>query len=343
MWDSSMLKENAKSALKGFYWKAVLVSIITGLLAGSGGSSGRAGGSSAANSDSYDELINSIESSTGGSADEQLAAFVVGVLVVVGIILVVALIIGMVYAAFVAYPIKVGEIRFYLDGRRNDVSVGKVFYQFKDGRYMATVKGMFSMYVKIWLWSLLFIIPGIIKTYEYFLVPYILAENPNISRERAFQISKETMNGEKMNLFLLCFSFIGWFFLGAITLVGTVFVMPYYNATLAEFYCCMREKALSRGIASPSELFDDFSQPAAPQGFFGGGYSPVQPQDPYAAQGQPYQSYQPYQSAPQAPEAPQPQQPASTTMDSISFDDFNSGNDSSNDNNNDSYNGPDIL
>ena len=60
------------------------------------------------------------------------------------------------------------------------------------------------------LWSLLLLIPGIVKAYEYRMVPYLLADYPELSTEEAFRISREMMNGEKMNTFILDLSFIGW-------------------------------------------------------------------------------------------------------------------------------------
>ena len=259
MWTNSMLKQNAKASLKNYYWMAVLASFIASLLTGAGGGSGRAASSSsgasagaAASGSEFDSLFGNIES------ESEAIGILAGVAAIGLVIVLVVVVAAFCYSFFIGAPVTVGHNRFYLDARRGDVSVGKLFFQFKDGRYMATVKTMFFMSLKIFLWSLLFWIPGIIKTYEYFLVPYIVAENPHISRERAFEISRETMNGEKMGVFLLQLSFIGWFFLGAITLIGIFFVTPYYQATLAEFYCCMRAKALAQGIARPDELIENY-------------------------------------------------------------------------------------
>ena len=66
------------------------------------------------------------------------------------------------------------------------------------------------------LWTLLFVIPGIVKHYEYLMIPYILAENPGMDRKEAFQISKRMMDGQKMETFILDLSFIGWILLSAI-------------------------------------------------------------------------------------------------------------------------------
>jgi uncharacterized membrane protein len=90
----------------------------------------------------------------------------------------------------------------------------------------------------IWLWSLLFIIPGIVKSYEYRLVPYIVSENPNISFKEAQAESKKLMKGNKWKSFILDLSFIGWDFLSLCTLglLEIFFVGPYKASTDAALY-----------------------------------------------------------------------------------------------------------
>jgi uncharacterized membrane protein len=92
------------------------------------------------------------------------------------------------------------------------------------------------------LWSLLLIIPGIVKYYEYLMVPYLLAENPYLSREEAFAESKRMMDGEKWNAFVLDLSFLGWILLSELTagLVGVFYVNPYVNGTHAALFEALR-------------------------------------------------------------------------------------------------------
>ena len=94
------------------------------------------------------------------------------------------------------------------------------------------------------LWTLLLIIPGIIKSYEYRMIPYILAENPDLEWREVFSISRRMMDGEKWNAFILDLSFLGWAFLSAITLglVGIFYVNPYKGLTDAALYMALREK-----------------------------------------------------------------------------------------------------
>ena len=91
------------------------------------------------------------------------------------------------------------------------------------------------------LWSLLLIIPGIIKALAYSQVFYILAEQPDMTPTEAIKKSQEMMKGHKMRLFLLMLSFLGWFILGALAFgVGIFFVLPYFQTTLANFYVDLR-------------------------------------------------------------------------------------------------------
>ena len=90
----------------------------------------------------------------------------------------------------------------------------------------------------IWLWSLLFIIPGIIKAYEYRLVPYIISENPQMNYRDALAESKKLMAGNKWKSFVLDLSFIGWDLLAGLTLgvLDIFFVGPYKASTDAALY-----------------------------------------------------------------------------------------------------------
>ena len=87
------------------------------------------------------------------------------------------------------------------------------------------------------LWSLLFIIPGIVKAYSYSMAYYITVDNPTYTWKQCIDQSKDMMNGHKMDLFVQDLSFIGWSFVGALCLgIGTLWVIPYQQATRAHFY-----------------------------------------------------------------------------------------------------------
>ena len=100
-----------------------------------------------------------------------------------------------------------------------------------------------SMDLKTLLWLFLFIVPGVIKAYEYSMIPYLLAENPNLSADEAFSLSKQMTTGQKMDLFVLDLSFLGWIILGAICCgIGLLFVQPYPEATKAEVYLILKHR-----------------------------------------------------------------------------------------------------
>lgn len=89
----------------------------------------------------------------------------------------------------------------------------------------------------VFLWSLLLLIPGLIKSYAYAMTPYILAEKPGMGANDAITKSRELMKGHKWQLFLLDLSFVGWMLLGVLTLgLALFYAWPYYQAARAEFY-----------------------------------------------------------------------------------------------------------
>jgi uncharacterized membrane protein len=87
------------------------------------------------------------------------------------------------------------------------------------------------------------------------MVPYILADNPNIGVEKAISLSTEMTMGHKLDMFVLDLSFLGWYLLGTLAFgIGIFFVMPYDNATKAELYLSLRENALRNNLCSYNDL-----------------------------------------------------------------------------------------
>ena len=137
---------------------------------------------------------------------------------------------------FIVSPLSCGKVRTFLLGFQEDrVETANAFYYFSHD-YWNVVKILFIMYLKIVLWSLLFIIPGFVKAYEYRMIPYILAEQPDISCADAFARTKEMTQNQKMNMFVLDLSFIGWNLLGIITVIGSIFINPYIEGVYAALY-----------------------------------------------------------------------------------------------------------
>jgi hypothetical protein len=149
------------------------------------------------------------------------------------------------FAAFIAIIIKififplleVGKNRFFLQAFKEDVDIKYLISTFNKEEYWGIISCMFIKGLYEFLWTLLLIIPGIIKFYEYRFVPYILVNEPNLTAREAIEKSKNLTYGEKWNMFVLDLSFIGWRILGALFFgIGGIFVNPYVEATYARLY-----------------------------------------------------------------------------------------------------------
>ncbi len=257
MWTRDLLKSNAKFALKARYWLAVLVSLIATLLMG--GSSGFSGMSS------FRGNLQSGSSNFSGIKDffTQNSRVILPIFAGVAVIGFIAICASIAFRIFVSNPVGVGQNSYYLQNRIGKGEITTLFSAFKAG-YLNVVKVLFFKNLYIFLWSLLFIIPGIIKTYEYFAVDYILAENPHMDEKRALELSRLMTQGEKWNIFVVGLSFIGWVLLSMFTcFIGLIFLKPYIQATFAELYTALREKALAQNLAGTDEL-PGFAAPDLP-------------------------------------------------------------------------------
>lgn len=143
---------------------------------------------------------------------------------------------------FFCSPIRYSLSRAYLgliEGKRVKFSMFATGYTEAWGK---SILLSFLIWIFTLLWSLLFIIPGIIKAYSYRMAFFILADNPELSASEALQKSKEMMKGHKLDLFILDLSFIWWSLLVAITFgVALIYVAPYVGATQANFYESLKE------------------------------------------------------------------------------------------------------
>lgn len=132
--------------------------------------------------------------------------------------------------------INLGYTRFLLDQHDGKELSCKILFsqfdRFGQGFLQKFLRGLY-----IALWSLLFIIPGIVKSYSYAMTPYIMTEHPEMTANEAITASRQLMDGHKMELFLLQLSFIGWMILNIFTLgIGSLWLNPYMQATEAAFY-----------------------------------------------------------------------------------------------------------
>lgn len=137
-----------------------------------------------------------------------------------------------------------------------DPEVSDAFCGFDD--FWSAFKVNFLVGLFTYLWALLFIIPGIIKSFSYSMAMYILAENKGMGAREAINRSKAMMHGHKMDLFVLGLSFIGWMLLGAVTLgIAYIWVMPYMNATYVNFYNRIKGVEATAAEAAPEALPED--------------------------------------------------------------------------------------
>ena len=143
---------------------------------------------------------------------------------------------------FILNVFKVVSNRFVLESRTYEtVPIRRVFYLIKSGRWFHTAWVLFTTSVITTLWYLTFF-GGIIRSYRYMMVPYILAENPSVSAKEARKLSTAMMDGHKFEAFKLSLSFIGWKFLSLFTfgLLELFFVNAYEAAVFGEYYSELR-------------------------------------------------------------------------------------------------------
>lgn len=251
MWTREQLKSEAKKRMIKFYWPAVLVSFIVLTFAEGGGAVSNYYNFNNRGSEYYSNyrgLQNRIS-----SIPASVITLIVGIAILV-------MVLAWLYQFFVANILAINEKRFYLCSREYKASLGEIGYAFTNGNYLRSVGTMFLRDLFIFLWSLLLIVPGIIKSYEYRMIPYLLAENPQLSAQRAFELSKEMMKGQKWNTFVLDLSFILWGILGAITCIGVYFIRPYIVATQVELYTVLKDISKKNGITNDYELVGFYPQ-----------------------------------------------------------------------------------
>lgn len=168
--------------------------------------------------------------------------------------------IAIAFYLFVGNILYIGERRFFLESRLysgTKISRIGVLYQkqqITNPTFIMTCRNVFQF-----LWNFT-IIGGIIKYYDYKMIPYILAENPKISCKKAFSLSKQMIKGYRRKALLLDLSFAGWMILQPLTLgiLGVLFVNPYYTSTMTELYISLRRECIENKISFFEELNDPY-------------------------------------------------------------------------------------
>ena len=231
MWNRAELKMRGNMTFKKNYVSAVVVALLMGIF-------GTASGESSARRVSENSDIYSGNFFNAG----MITGLLTGIATVVILIVLVA-------KVFVGNLLKMGGYRFFILNQTAQPGIGTLLDGFRSGHYVNIVLTMFLRDLFTALWSLFLVVPGIVKHYEYLMVPYIIAENPAMDYKEAFQISKQMMDGEKMEAFIMDLSFLGWYLLSAVTcgLLAIFYVNPYVQASFAEMYTFNKQKAYQEG------------------------------------------------------------------------------------------------
>jgi len=264
VWTRPELRERGRTAFQRNYWWCVLAALILMLITG-GGSSSRSNNdkkqsnsyttknvysinlgdemTSMKSTFSKESITNKVGSSVGGftyTLGRAAYGIAGGVLSLFFIVLILAIIaFAIILHVLVFNPLEMGGRKFFMQNAlAKQDNISSFLDAFKSGYYGNVVVTMLVRDVKVFLWSLLLIIPGIVKAYEYRMVPYILAEHPELSYSEVLRISSEMMDGQKWNAFVLDLSFLGWIILAAFTcgILNIFWVNPYVYATEAELY-----------------------------------------------------------------------------------------------------------
>lgn len=136
-------------------------------------------------------------------------------------------------------PLTLGAYYMALNTvREKAVGIGQLFRWCKAvKKFIKSILIFLLMGIYITLWTMLFIIPGIVKCFSYTMTSFILNDHPGLSMNRAITESRRIMKGHKREYFLICFSFIGWFILSIVTFgIGFLWLIPYFYTTKAAFY-----------------------------------------------------------------------------------------------------------
>lgn len=225
----------ARNALTNKWFIAVAVGLVASILGGISGGGPEFkvnidGSNISMNFNVAGQTIKSI--GTNGGVDSEVGAFILASL---PIIIIASLIAAVIYFALGSF-IGVGYAKFNLNlVDKKNAAFETLFEYFSHWKTTTIARLLRALYV--FLWSLLFIIPGIVAGFSYAMTDYILAEDPELTADEAISQSKSIMMGNKWRFFCLQFSFIGWDILATLAFgIGHLWLTPYKQAAYAAFY-----------------------------------------------------------------------------------------------------------
>ena len=225
----------ARNALTNKWFIAVAVGLVASILGGISGGGPEFkvnidGSNISMNFNVAGQTIKSI--GTNGGVDSEVGAFILASL---PIIIIASLFAAVIYFALGSF-IGVGYAKFNLNlVDKKNAAFETLFEYFSHWKTTTIARLLRALYV--FLWSLLFIIPGIVAGFSYAMTDYILAEDPELTADEAISQSKSIMMGNKWRFFCLQFSFIGWDILATLAFgIGHLWLTPYKQAAYAAFY-----------------------------------------------------------------------------------------------------------
>ena len=217
MYSRIELKERAKRTMDGQYWRMVVVALVY-------------------------MILSCVLAALGQQLIFKLIVYLFWYDSLSLFTILIPLLLLLAFCFFIVNPLLVGIKAYHIQATKGQATYATLGYAFKNN-YWNIVKIMAIVVIKTMLWSLLLIIPGIIKKYEYAMIPYLLAEDSNLSMNEAFSTTKQMMTGNKFNLFVLGLSFILWYILCYYTCgIGYLFLNPYQLATYTQFYLALKQQ-----------------------------------------------------------------------------------------------------
>jgi uncharacterized membrane protein len=228
MWTRVEVKAKGKIGFKRNYWPCVLVALVLSLLVDSAAS------------------VN--VNANGSEGESFLQSISWSFLITASIILVLL-------AIFVFNVLEVGCRRFFLLNQLQTADMAEMAYGFKHN-YQKNVLAQFMVNMIVAVGLLLFIIPGIVFSYQYRMVPYLLSEKPELTPKETLDASKAMMEGNKWDAFIYDLSFIGWIILGVCTfgILNLFYVNPYRYASDAELYLTIRANQINQSSNQPNGI-----------------------------------------------------------------------------------------
>lgn len=262
MWDRRELKARGKAALSANYWKSVLIALILFLIAGGGVATGSRSAMSITQEENPFQARVAYVQTPDGAEQDGAALLSLGARPSqpsrpprggpLGLVM--ALVMAFASAAtsyglldlLILNPLEVGCRNFFIRNVETRGELGDISRAFTPA-WIHNVVTMLLRDVFLVLWTMLFLVPGIVKIYSYRMTPYILADHPELSATEAITRSRVMMNGHKWQTFLLDLSFLGWYLLSIPTagLLAVFYVNPYRENTYAALYRALRDETVS--------------------------------------------------------------------------------------------------